>query len=117
MAGKTFLLLGVLVVALAGCAGKQEAGSLRFQPTPQNEQAAEQVQSKSEKADAKEEAGKMTPYDASYGENEAVWLSAVDIPADLAAGPRKGPANWRNWNSKLLGRHHPASRVYSKAAR
>ena len=32
----------------------------------------------------------MTPYDASYGENETSQYLAVDIPADLAAGPRKG---------------------------
>jgi len=88
MAGKKFLLLGVLAVALvtlAGCAGKQEAGGPPV-PVPPQTTVAEPA----EKANAKNEAGKMTPYDASYGEDETTQYLAVDIPADKAAGPRKG---------------------------
>jgi hypothetical protein len=84
MGGKKFLLLGVLVVALAGCAGKREAGG---PPVPVPPQTAVEP---AKKADAKEEAGKMTPYDASYGEDETTQYLVVDIPADLAAGPHKG---------------------------
>jgi hypothetical protein len=83
MASKNFLLLGIMVVVLAGCAGKQESGGPPVPVPPQTVQA-EPVKK------AEEEAGKMTPYDASYGEDEASQYLAVNIPADSAAGPQKG---------------------------
>lgn len=91
MAGKKFLLMGLLALSLAGCAGKQEAGE-PVPPVPlppQTAQAPEKAQP-AKKADSREEAGKMSPYDASYGENDTAQYLAVDIPADLAAGPHKG---------------------------
>ena len=88
MAAKKFLLLGLLAVFLAGCAGKQNAGE-PVPPVPVPPQTA-QAPEKADAANSKDEAGKMSPYDASYGEDETVQYLAVDIPADLAAGPRKG---------------------------
>ncbi|SBW08115.1 conserved exported hypothetical protein [uncultured delta proteobacterium] len=88
MAAKKFLLMGLLVVALAGCAVKQNAGE-PVPPVPVPPQTA-QAPEKADAANSKDEAGKMSPYDASYGEDETVQYLAVDIPADLAAGPRKG---------------------------
>lgn len=95
MAGKKFLLMGLLAISLAGCAGKREAGE-PVPPVPlppQTAQAPEKAQP-AKKADSRPEsgegAGKMSPYDASYGENDTAQYLAVDIPANLAAGPHKG---------------------------
>lgn len=88
MAVKKFLLMGLLAVALAGCAGKQNSGE-PVPPVPVPPQTA-QAPEKADAANSKDEAGKMSPYDASYGEDETAQYLAVDIPADLAAGPHKG---------------------------
>jgi hypothetical protein len=94
MAAKKFLLMGLLAVALSGCAGKQDAGE-PVPPVPvppQTAQTPEKAQpaKKADAANPKDEAGKMSPYDASYGDDETTQYLAVDIPADLAAGPYKG---------------------------
>lgn len=88
------LLPLVLTVCLAGCAGKQDAGeSVPPVPLPpQTAQAPEKAQpaKKTEAANPKEEAGKMSPYDAAYGEDDAAQYLVVYVPADSAAGPHKG---------------------------
>lgn len=85
MVANKILVLTLLLVALAGCAGKQETAGPSI-PVPPQSSAAKTAQ----KSDTKEETGKMTPHDASYAEDETAQYLAVDIPVDKAAGPRKG---------------------------
>lgn len=92
----SLLLPLVLTACLAGCAGKQNAGE-HVPPVPmppQTVQGPEKADAANPKPDSGKVAEKMTPpdssYDASYGEDEVSQYLAVDIPADLAAGPRKG---------------------------
>ena len=92
MEAKKFLLMGLLAVVLSGCAGKQNAGE-PVPPVPvppQTAQAPENTDVANSNPDSGKVAEKMTPHDASYGENEVSQYLVVDIPADLVAGPRKG---------------------------
>lgn len=95
MAAKKFLLMGLLAVALSGCAGKQDAG-VPVPPVPVPPQTAQAPETKKaeSKPDSEKDAGKRSPpdtsYDVSYGEDDTAQYLAVDIPADLAAGPHKG---------------------------
>lgn len=92
------LLPLILTVCLAGCAGKQSAGEPvppvpvppQTAQAPEKAQAPKKADAANPKPDSRNDAGKMSPYDASYGEDETTQYLAVDIPADLAADPHKG---------------------------
>ena len=102
MTAKKFLLLGLLAVFLAGCAGKQNAGEPvppvpvppQTAQTPEKAQKAIKADTANSKPDSGKDAGTISSpdasYDASYGEDETAQYLTVNIPADLAARPRKG---------------------------
>lgn len=82
MTGKRLLLMCLLAVALAGCAGKQNAEE-PVPPVPMPPQPAQEKEQT-------EKTGKFTPHDAAYKEDATEQYLVVDIPAGLAAAPRKG---------------------------
>ena len=87
---KRILAALIICVSLAGCAVKQDAGE-PVPPVPlppQTDQTPDKPTVILTKG--KEDAGKFTPYDASYEEDGATQSLAVDIPADFAAAPRRG---------------------------
>ena len=107
MAAKKFLLMGLLAVALSECAGKQDAGG-PVPPVPVPPQPAQTPDKappakKADAANPKDEAGKISTHDASYGDDETTQYLAVDIPADLAAGPYTGEPDELAELLELLG--------------
>lgn len=82
----TLFLSLILCVCLAGCAGKQNTGDVPPVPLPpQNEQA---TTGEPAKANPEKDSSKSAPQMDGYDHDTHDII--VDVPADLAAAPRRG---------------------------
>ena len=84
MAGKKYLLLALVLVCLSGCAGKQSNGE-EIPPVPLPPQEEKAATPEPAKKTPENDPKKATP--SSDGEGQYI---VVNVPADLAAAPRKG---------------------------